>query len=37
MNMPLYEIYFKTGACISMFFIRVVFYQLNYLKFVFAN
>ena len=29
MNMPLYDIYFKTCAYISIFFIHAVFYQIN--------
>ena len=32
MNMPLYDIYFKTCKYISIFFTHTVFYQINYLK-----
>ena len=30
MNIPLYDIYFKTCPYISIFFIHAVFYQINY-------
>ena len=37
MNMCLCDIYFKTCAYISIFFIHAVFYQINYFKFFLVN